>query len=119
MRERPEQRPTSQQYQTFSPTGPAGTRAAVAPPDGPGEASADFSAPAASAPGGRANPRRGEPAIRPGAAPVGADPATPLELARLQAQAHQICPGCGTTMIDRGCKVRCLRCGFFLDCSDG
>ena len=38
---------------------------------------------------------------------------------RLQQQAHQICPGCGALMVDRGCKVRCLRCGFFLDCSDG
>ena len=23
------------------------------------------------------------------------------------------------SLIDRGCKMRCLRCGFFLDCSDG
>jgi hypothetical protein len=33
--------------------------------------------------------------------------------------AHRICPGCGTAMVDRSCKLRCLKCGFFLDCSDG
>jgi ribosomal protein S27AE len=35
------------------------------------------------------------------------------------AESHRICPGCGLSMIDRGCKLRCTRCGFFLDCSDG
>lgn len=45
--------------------------------------------------------------------------AEPDDPGRLQQQAHQICPGCGALMVDRGCKVRCLRCGFFLDCSDG
>jgi predicted RNA-binding Zn-ribbon protein involved in translation (DUF1610 family) len=35
------------------------------------------------------------------------------------AESHRICPGCGLEMIDRGCKLRCRRCGFFLDCSDG
>ncbi len=53
------------------------------------------------------------------AADPGSASAAPLELGRLQQQAHQICPGCGALMVDRGCKVRCLRCGFFLDCSDG
>lgn len=49
-----------------------------------------------------------------------ADPgAVQQDLGRLHQQAHQICPGCGALMVDRGCKVRCLRCGFFLDCSDG
>lgn len=40
------------------------------------------------------------------------------EQARI-AESHRICPGCGLEMIDRGCKLRCRRCGFFLDCSDG
>jgi ribosomal protein S27AE len=35
------------------------------------------------------------------------------------AESHRICPGCGAALIDRGCKMRCPRCGFFLDCSDG
>ena len=39
--------------------------------------------------------------------------------AELTVQSHRICPGCGTELIDRGCKMRCSRCGFFLDCSDG
>lgn len=34
-------------------------------------------------------------------------------------QAHRTCPGCSADMVDRGCKLRCPRCGFFLDCSDG
>lgn len=39
--------------------------------------------------------------------------------ARIAADAHRVCPGCGTQMVNRGCKLRCARCGFFLDCSDG
>lgn len=35
------------------------------------------------------------------------------------AESHRICACCGLEMIDRGCKLRCRRCGFFLDCSDG
>ena len=30
---------------------------------------------------------------------------------------YLICPGCGATMYERGCKLRC-RCGHFLSCSD-
>lgn len=41
------------------------------------------------------------------------------ERGRLYTDSHRFCPGCGTEMFDRGCKVRCPRCGFFLDCSDG
>lgn len=29
------------------------------------------------------------------------------------------CIRCGSAMEERGCKVRCSRCGLFYDCSDG
>ena len=29
------------------------------------------------------------------------------------------CLRCGEVMEERGCKVRCPRCGAFYDCSDG
>lgn len=38
---------------------------------------------------------------------------------RLSIESHRYCPGCSSEMFDRGCKLRCPRCGFFLDCSDG
>ncbi len=38
---------------------------------------------------------------------------------RLQIESHRFCPGCSSELFDRGCKLRCPRCGFFLDCSDG
>ena len=41
------------------------------------------------------------------------------DTAELTVQSHRFCPGCGTELVDRGCKMRCTRCGFFLDCSDG
>ncbi|MBL9003882.1 MAG: DUF2477 domain-containing protein [Myxococcales bacterium] len=40
-------------------------------------------------------------------------------VADLFERAHRTCPGCSADMVDRGCKLRCPRCGFFLDCSDG
>ncbi len=27
------------------------------------------------------------------------------------------CPCCGRAMVERGCKISCPQCGFFLDCS--
>jgi ribosomal protein S27AE len=58
--------------------------------------------------------------VAPAAAePVASDDRDEWEQAQLVVAAHRICPGCGTAMVDRSCKLRCLRCGFFLDCSDG
>lgn len=30
-----------------------------------------------------------------------------------------LCLNCGFPMLQRQCKVRCARCGYFEDCSDG
>lgn len=30
----------------------------------------------------------------------------------------QYCPTCGAKLKDRGCKLKCEQCGFFLSCSD-
>jgi len=29
------------------------------------------------------------------------------------------CLNCGAVMTQRQCKVRCIKCGYFEDCSDG
>jgi len=29
-----------------------------------------------------------------------------------------LCANCGCELVERGCKVRCARCGYFEDCSD-
>ena len=29
-----------------------------------------------------------------------------------------LCANCGRELEERGCKVRCKRCGYFEDCSD-
>jgi hypothetical protein len=46
---------------------------------------------------------------------------SPLEIVRPEAATgpdpYLVCPGCGATMYERGCKLRC-RCGYFLSCSD-
>ncbi|NJD29602.1 MAG: hypothetical protein FIA92_15095 [Chloroflexi bacterium] len=39
------------------------------------------------------------------------------ELLILDPDPHLVCPNCGATMFERGCKLRC-RCGYFLSCSD-
>lgn len=31
---------------------------------------------------------------------------------------HFICPNCEARMLDRGCKLICHRCGYFMGCSD-
>lgn len=31
---------------------------------------------------------------------------------------YQICESCGARMHERGCKLKCGRCGYFRSCSD-
>jgi hypothetical protein len=31
---------------------------------------------------------------------------------------HFTCPNCEAPMLDRGCKLICQRCGYFMGCSD-
>jgi hypothetical protein len=31
---------------------------------------------------------------------------------------HLTCPNCDGPMLDRGCKLLCPRCGYFMGCSD-
>ncbi len=100
-----------------------------ATPDGsPAAGPADRSA--AASPTSAAPPTAADPAASAAASPTSAAPPTAAdptadaereawEQAQRVVAAHRICPGCGTAMVDRSCKLRCLRCGFFLDCSDG
>ena len=32
--------------------------------------------------------------------------------------ASQFCPNCSVKLVDRGCKLKCPQCGYFLSCSD-
>ena len=32
--------------------------------------------------------------------------------------AMHYCPNCSQRLEERGCKLRCRRCGYFMDCSD-
>ena len=31
---------------------------------------------------------------------------------------HLVCPNCDAPMVDRGCKLKCTRCGYFMSCAD-
>jgi ssDNA-binding Zn-finger/Zn-ribbon topoisomerase 1 len=33
-------------------------------------------------------------------------------------QEQIVCTHCGAPMVSRSCKLRCLACGYFEDCSD-
>lgn len=32
--------------------------------------------------------------------------------------ASNFCPNCSTQLVDRGCKMKCPQCGYYLSCSD-
>jgi hypothetical protein len=38
--------------------------------------------------------------------------------AKVEENIHLICPNCDAAMLDRGCKLVCQRCGYFMGCSD-
>ena len=38
--------------------------------------------------------------------------------ARVGGLAMLHCPNCSQRLQDRGCRLRCNRCGYFMDCSD-
>lgn len=37
---------------------------------------------------------------------------------QLEGDNYKICESCGAEMEERGCKIRCKRCGYFRSCSD-
>ncbi len=44
------------------------------------------------------------------------EPETPID--PKEENLHLVCPNCEATMTDRGCKLLCPRCGYFMSCSD-
>ena len=48
------------------------------------------------------------------------DPASPdpVRLAESGDLPMHYCPNCSQRLEERGCKLRCGRCGYFMDCSD-
>jgi len=42
----------------------------------------------------------------------------PEEPAPVEENVQLICPNCDAQMFDRGCKLLCPRCGYFMGCSD-
>jgi hypothetical protein len=47
-----------------------------------------------------------------------ADKPEPALAREVNQDAGQYCPTCGAKLKDRGCKLKCEQCGFFLSCSD-
>jgi len=37
---------------------------------------------------------------------------------QLEENNYQICESCGARMIEKECKIKCQRCGYFRSCSD-
>ncbi len=56
-------------------------------------------------------PRRPSPPMR---------PELPVSLTgrKSAGQPGEYCPNCGARLRDRGCKLTCVHCSFFLSCSD-
>ena len=50
-----------------------------------------------------------------------ADPRRPspsIPVTRAEQNAMLYCPNCSQRLESRSCKLRCDRCGYFMDCSD-
>jgi hypothetical protein len=47
-------------------------------------------------------------------------PSGPLrkQTAKAAADPGMACPNCSAHLQDRGCKLKCPQCGFYLSCSD-
>jgi hypothetical protein len=41
-----------------------------------------------------------------------------LKAGEVKAEPGEYCPTCGAKLKERGCKLKCEQCGFFLSCSD-
>lgn len=42
----------------------------------------------------------------------------PHEPVPVEENIQLVCPNCEAGMFDRGCKLVCPRCGYFMGCSD-